>query len=142
MVLRCGTHHRFVHDQGWTIATDGRGRFTFAPADEPPIPVAVPLPGATIPEAVLPEWPEELPHHVDPALVFPRNPLAPVAGQARPDYNECLAVIQYELQRLRAPEPDEIVIADGRAAAVGRGRLREGRSVGATSRDREGPPGT
>jgi hypothetical protein len=111
LVLRCGAHHRIVHDQGWTLATDGRGRFTFTAPDGPPLPVAPDLTEVPVPELVLPEWPDEVPDDVDPWMVWPRTPLEPEGAVARPDYDACLFVLHQELERFRPPEPDEIVVA-------------------------------
>lgn len=37
LVLLCATHHRFVHDHGWSVRYDGRGRFAFAPPGREPL---------------------------------------------------------------------------------------------------------
>jgi hypothetical protein len=101
-------HHRFVHDQGWTIATDGRGRFSFTPPDAAVVPASVPLPGAVVPELVFPEWPGEHDPELDPWDVW-HPPLQPRGAVARPDYDACLFVLSQELERNRPP--DEIEVA-------------------------------
>jgi hypothetical protein len=111
LVLLCAAHHRIVHDQGWSIATDGHGRFTFTRPEGPPLPVAPELTDVPVPELVLPEWPEAVPDDVDPWMVWPRTPLEPEGAVARPDYDACLFVLHQELERHRPPEPDEIVVA-------------------------------
>lgn len=78
--------------------------------DTDPIPPVQPLPGAVVPEAVFPEWPDEI-DDVDPWQAWPPSPLTPTGAVARPDYDECLAVLWAELERHRQPAPEDIVIA-------------------------------
>lgn len=84
LVLLCATHHRFVHDHGWTIAHDGLGRLAFTPPDAEPVPTCPPLPAAVVPELVFPEWADELDGEVDPWMVRPGHRCNPKACSPGP----------------------------------------------------------
>ena len=91
LVLLCRFHHSFVHDRGWSILTDGSGRFRFAPPRQPPLPTVAPLPADSA------ESPSRQADTPDPAALQPHWDGTP------PDYHTCVTVLQDELARLQPP---------------------------------------
>lgn len=89
LVALCAHHHTFVHERDWTIITDGRGHFRFAPPGQPPRPTALPLDSA--------ESAHDTGDHIDPGV------LQPDWDGSNPDYSACVAALQQELDRLQAP---------------------------------------
>lgn len=100
LVLLCGHHHRFVHDQDWDIVTDGRGAFRFAPPDAAVLPPVECLPGADPGPFSFPDECDR--YDPDDWYVWRRSPL-----QARtdgpPDYDACIAALADAIHRRRDP---------------------------------------
>lgn len=100
LVLLCGHHHRFLHEEDWRIVTDGRGAFRFAPPDAPILPPVECLPGADPGPFSFPNECDR--YDPDDWYLWRRSPLQ-ASTDGPPDYDACVAALADAIHRHRDP---------------------------------------
>lgn len=95
LVLLCSFHHHRVHDRGWRIHHDGRGRVRFQAPSGAIRPTVVPMPQVD-PLAVVER------NRAEGMTVIPRKLQADSTG-GRPDHHLCVELLEEALRRLEPP---------------------------------------